>query len=88
MLWRRRFHVTLEEDSREVARALAGTREFETACQRRKKVEMLFAHLKRILRLGRLRGSMWRKGRVRAAATAQNSRRFARLRPSEFEMAA
>jgi hypothetical protein len=38
-----------------VARALTVTPEFDKACRRRKKVEMLFAHLKRILRLGRLR---------------------------------
>jgi NADP-dependent 3-hydroxy acid dehydrogenase YdfG len=37
------------------ARALASTPEYEAACRRRKKVEMLFAHLKRILRVGRLR---------------------------------
>jgi len=34
---------------------LVGTPEYERARHLRKKVEMLFAHLKRILRLGRLR---------------------------------
>jgi hypothetical protein len=44
----------LNENARD-ARALASTPEYEAACRRRKKVEMLFAHLKRILRVGRLR---------------------------------
>ena len=34
-------------NSRDVARALAATPEFKIACRRRKKVEMLFAHLMR-----------------------------------------
>ena len=38
-----------------MARALAKTEAFEQSCRERKRVEMLFAHLKRILRLGRLR---------------------------------
>jgi transposase len=80
----------LHEDSRDVARALVGTPEYETACQRRKKVEMLFAHLKRILRLGRLRlrGPCGAKDEFLLAATAQNLRRLARLRPPTMPMAA
>ncbi len=34
---------------------IARTEAYLVSCGRRKKVEMLFAHLKRILRLGRLR---------------------------------
>ena len=51
--------------------------------QIRKKVEMLFAHLKRILRLARLRlrGPNGAKDEFLLAATAQNLRRLARLRP-------
>jgi hypothetical protein len=45
----------VHEDARDVARALAGTEAFEESRRDRKRVEMLFAHLKRILRLGRLR---------------------------------
>jgi hypothetical protein len=80
----------LHEDSCDVARALVGTPEYETACQRRKKVEMLFAHLKRILRLGRLRlrGPCGAKDEFLLAATAQNLRRLARLRPPTMPMAA
>jgi hypothetical protein len=37
-------------DTRAVARAVAATPEYAKAYRRRKKVEMLFAHLKRILR--------------------------------------
>jgi len=71
-----------------VARALAGTPEFEVACRRRKKVEMLFAHLKRILRLGRLRlrGPFGAKDEFLLAATAQNLRRLAKLRPMGGQM--
>ena len=86
----RKIPRDLDEDSRDVARALAGTPEFEVACRRRKKVEMLFAHLKRILRLGRLRlrGPCGAKDEFLLAATAQNLRRLARLRPAGFAMAA
>ena len=47
----------------------------------RKKVEMLFAHLKRILRLGRLRlrGPSGAQDEFTLAAIAQNLRRLAKL---------
>ena len=45
----------LDEDARDVARSLANTPAYERSRHRRKKIEMLFAHLKRILKLGRLR---------------------------------
>ena len=53
------------------------------ACRPRKKIEMLFAHLKRILRLGRLRlrGPCGARDEFLLAATAQNLSRLARLRP-------
>jgi hypothetical protein len=47
----RKIPRDLHEDARDVARALAATPEYEAACGLRKKVEMLLAHLKRILRL-------------------------------------
>ncbi len=80
----RRIPRDVDEDSRDAARALVGTPEYEAACRRRKKVEMLFAHLKRILRLGRLRlrGPYGAKDEFLLAATAQNLRRLARLRPA------
>lgn len=48
------------------------------------KVEMLFAHLKRILRLGRLRlrGPNEARDEFRLAAAAQNLRKLAKLLPN------
>jgi hypothetical protein len=56
------------EDARDAARALVKTEAFEQSCRDCKRVEMLFAHLKRILRLGRLRlqGTEWSQFRVHA----------------------
>jgi hypothetical protein len=51
----RRIVRDVNEDARDVARVLAKTEAFEQSCRERKRFEMLFAHLKRILRLGRLR---------------------------------
>jgi hypothetical protein len=51
-------YMSAYERARGVARALAGTPEFEQSRRERKRIEMLFAHLKRILRLGRL----WLRG--------------------------
>ncbi|MET3585024.1 hypothetical protein ABID21_001126, partial [Pseudorhizobium tarimense] len=42
------------EDARDVARAIAATPDYVQSRHRRKKVEMLFAHLKRILRMALL----------------------------------
>ncbi|WP_374547472.1 IS1182 family transposase [Rhodoblastus sp.] len=84
----RKIPRNVDEDARDVARALAATPEFEVACRRRKKVEMLFAHLKRILRLSRLRlrGPCGAKDEFLLAATAQNLRRLAKLRPMSGQM--
>jgi hypothetical protein len=51
----RRITRSIYERAREVARSLAGTPAFERSRQGRKRIEMLFAHLRRILRMGRLR---------------------------------
>jgi IS5 family transposase len=79
----RKIPRDLDEDARDVARALAGTQAYERSRHRRKKVEMLFAHLKRILRLGRLRlrGPRGARDEFLLAATAQNLRKLAKLRP-------
>jgi transposase len=71
----------LHEDARDVARALAKTEAFERSRRYRKAVEMLFAHLKRILRLGRLRlrGPCGAQDEFTLAAIAQNLRRLAKL---------
>lgn len=75
----------VNEDSRDVARAVAKTPDYQRSRHRRKKVEMLFAHLKRILRLGRLRlrGPSGARDEFLLAATAQNLRKLAKLRPPE-----
>jgi len=69
------------ESSRDVARAIAETDTYHQSCNERKKVEMLFAHLKRILKLDRLRlrGMSGAKDEFLLAATAQNLRRMAKL---------
>ncbi len=43
------------EDARQVARYITKTKQYKVSMRLRKKVEMLFAHLKRVLGLGRLR---------------------------------
>jgi len=77
----RRILRDVNEDTRDVARALLGTEAFEQSRRDRKRVEMLFAHLKRILRLGRLRlrGPRGAQFEFTLAAIAQNLRRRAKL---------
>ena len=69
------------EAARDVARAVAKTAAYEQTRRDRKKVEMLFAHLKRILRMGRLRlrGPAGAQFEFTFAAIAQNLRRLANL---------
>lgn len=73
----------VHEDARQIARNLAGTSAYIEAQRRRKKVEMLFAHLKRILKLDRLRlrGPNGARDEFTLAATAQNLRKMAKLIP-------
>ena len=68
------------EPARDVARALADTDAYRQSRKDRKKVEMLFAHLKRILRLDRLRlrGPKGASDEFLLAATVQNLRRMAK----------
>lgn len=71
---------SVHERARDVARRIAATPEFQRSCNQRKKVEVLFAHLKRILRLDRLRlrGLSGASDEFTLAATAQNLRRMAK----------
>ena len=71
----------LHEDARDVARALAKTEAFEQSRRERKKVEMRFAHMKRIFKLDRLRlrGLSGARDEVLLTATAQNLRRLVKL---------
>jgi len=77
----RKIPRSIYEDARNAARALAGTEAFEQSRRDRKRVEMLFAHLKRILRLGRLRlrGPRGAQDEFLLGAIAQNVRRLAKL---------
>ena len=77
----RRIPRSIYEEARDVARTLAKTEAFEQSRHDRKRVEMLFAHLKRILRLGRLRlrGPRGAQFEFMLAAIAQNLRRLAKL---------
>jgi hypothetical protein len=77
----RRIQRSIYEEARDVARGLAKTEAFERSRHDRKRVEMLFAHLKRILRLGRLRlrGPRGAQFEFTLAAIAQNLRRLAKL---------
>jgi hypothetical protein len=77
----RRVPRSIYEEARDVARAPAKTEAFERSRHDRKRVEMLFAHLKRILRLGRLRlrGPCGAQFEFTLAAIAQNLRRLAKL---------
>tara|TARA_R110002049_G_scaffold156396_4_gene321387 strand:- start:428 stop:865 length:438 start_codon:yes stop_codon:yes gene_type:complete len=71
------------EEAREFARDCRKTKAYKVSRDKRKKVEMLFAHLKRILGLNRLRlrGPNGAKGEFLLAAIAQNLRKLAKLRP-------
>jgi hypothetical protein len=77
----RKILRSIYEEARDVARALAKTEAFERSSRDRKRVEMLFAHLKRILRLDRLRlrGPCGAQFEFTLAAIAQNLRRLAKL---------
>jgi len=79
----RKIARSVHEAARDKARAIAKTEAYAVSCRERKKVEMLFAHLKRILRLDRLRwrGPSGAKDEFLLAATAQNLRKLAKLIP-------
>jgi IS5 family transposase len=79
----RKIPRSIHEGAREMARDIAATKEYVTSRRQRKKVEMLFAHLKRILKLDhlRLRGPNGARDEFHLAATAQNLRRLAKLLP-------
>ena len=72
---------SIHEGARDLARAIAQTDAYCSSRRPRKKVEMLCAHLKRILRLDRLRlrGPCGARDEFLLAATAQNLRKLAKL---------
>jgi Transposase DDE domain len=76
----RRIPRSIHEPTRDVARAIAETDAYKQSRKDRKKVEILFAHLKRILKRDklRLRGPSGVQDQFLLAATAQNLRRMAK----------
>src|SRR5437764_1885750 len=79
----RKIPRSIHEGARDMARDIATTDAYVTSRRERKKVEMLFAHLKRILKLDRLRlrGPNGAHDEFHLAATAQNLRKLAMLIP-------
>jgi len=77
----RKIHRSIHEDARDLTRALATTEAYAQSRKNRKKVEMLFAHLKRILRFERLRlrGPLGAQDEFLLAATVQNLSKLAKL---------
>lgn len=80
----RKILRSIHEGARDMARDIATTDEYAASRRERKKVEMLFAHLKRILRLDRLRlrGPNGARDEFHLAAAAQNLRKLAKLVPA------
>jgi hypothetical protein len=72
---------SVKEEARDHARQMAHTPEFERSRNERKKVEMLFAHLKTTLRFERmrLRGLSGARDEFLMVAITQNLRRLVRL---------
>ncbi|MGY3591368.1 hypothetical protein ACVIGB_009051 [Bradyrhizobium sp. USDA 4341] len=72
------------EGARDMARQIASSWEGRTS-RRLRKIEMLFAHLKRILKLGRLRlrGPNGTRDEFTLATTAQKLRKMAKLIPMQ-----
>jgi len=77
----RKISRSIYEGARDLAREIGKTEAYQTSRRQRKKVEMLFAHLKRILKLDRLRlrGPNGARDEFHVAATAQNLRKLAKL---------
>src|SRR5215469_14651056 len=80
----RKVPRSIYEGARDLAREIAKTEAYQTSRYQRKKVEMLFAHLKRILKLDRLmlRGPCGARDEFHLAAIAQNLRKLAKLIPA------
>ncbi len=74
---------SIHEPARDVARQIATTDAYLVSRRERKRVEMLFAHLKHILKVDRLRlrGPLGARDEFLMAATAQNLRKLAKLIP-------
>ena len=76
----RKVTRSVHESARDVARTVARTPAYRRTRRQRKQVEMLFAHMKRILKVDRLRlrGLSGARDEFLLTATAQNLRRMAK----------
>jgi hypothetical protein len=79
----RKIFRSVHEGARDMAHDIANSEAYLVSKRERKKIEMLFAHLKRILKLNRLRlrGPNGAKDEFLLAATAQNLRKLAKIIP-------
>ena len=79
----RKVPRSIYEGARDMAREIAEIDAYVVSRHERKKIEMLFAHLKRILMINRLRlrGPSGARDEFLLAATAQNLRKLAKLVP-------
>jgi len=86
---KRTLSVPFDESARQAAAALKNTQAFEHSRRLRRKVEMLFAHMKQHLRFSRLklRGLGGATEEFLLVATVQNLRRLVRLRPPDISKA-
>ena len=77
----RKITRSVHESARDVARAVAQRPDYRITRRHRKKVEILFAHMKRVLKVDRLRlrGISGARDEFLLTATAQNLRRMAKL---------
>jgi hypothetical protein len=88
----RKIDRSIYEASRDVARDICETPEYLQSRKDRKKVEVLFAHLKRIMNFDRLRlrGITGAHDEFLLAATAQNLKKLAqqRFKPPDYKISA
>ncbi len=79
----RKVTRSIHEGARGMVRDIATSDAYLVSRRQRKKVEMLFAHLKRILKLDRLRlrGPNGARDEFHLAAAAQNLRKMAKIIP-------
>ncbi|MET0117003.1 MAG: IS1182 family transposase [Sedimenticola sp.] len=88
----RKIARSIYEDSRDAARKISETPQYLQSRKDRKKVEVLFAHLKRIMKMDRLRlrGLTGANDEFLLAATVQNLKKLAQLRykPPDYGVSA
>ena len=88
----RKITRSIYEASRDIARDICETQEYQQSQKDRKKIEVLFAHLKRILNFDRLRlrGITGAHDEFLLAATIQNLKKLAqqRYKPPDYRIGA